>query len=67
MTSREVYVSTISNGEDLNGRPYVAGIPCCECGKFVGRDGVIHIETFEMSNVVASVDGTCGRCLRAAA
>jgi hypothetical protein len=43
--------------------PYVPGINCCDCGKFVGRDGTIEIEYFEMSNSIASVDGTCVRCV----
>lgn len=39
------------------------GVNCIECGCFVGRDGQISIEHFEMSMEVASVDGTCARCL----
>ena len=49
---------------DVYGRPYLPGVNCCECGRFVGRDGCIEIETFEMSNTIASVDGTCARCLK---
>lgn len=44
---------------------YVPGINCCDCGRFVGRDGSIEIEYFEMSTEVASVDGMCARCLAA--
>lgn len=47
------------------GADYVPGVPCCVCGRFVGRDGLIHVETFEMSNEIASLDGTCRRCLDA--
>ena len=39
------------------------GIPCVKCGRFVGKDGSISVETYEMSNVVAGCDGICGRCL----
>ena len=35
--------------------PYWPGIPCCSCGKFVGRDGHIEVEYFEMSDEIASV------------
>lgn len=52
---------------DCDGRPFIPGVNCCECGRFVGRDGEIHVETFEMSNEIASLDGTCRRCLDAAA
>jgi hypothetical protein len=45
---------------------YVPGINCGECGRFVGRDGHIGIATFEMSEIVAYVDGECARCLRMA-
>lgn len=47
--------------------PYVPGIPCGECGRFVGRDGYIGINHFEMSSEVASVEGECARCLTALA
>lgn len=42
---------------------YWPGIPCQYCGKFVGRDGYIGIEHFEMSSEVASVEGECRRCI----
>lgn len=40
------------------------GIQCHCCHRFVGTDGSIEVEHFEMSRRVASVDGTCGPCLR---
>jgi hypothetical protein len=43
--------------------PYFPGIPCSPCGRFVGRDGSIEVEHREMSSEIASVDGTCARCL----
>lgn len=42
---------------------YVPGVNCLHCGRFVGRDGSIEVEHFEMSSTVASVEGECGRCL----
>jgi hypothetical protein len=58
--------ATITRGLCNDGwTPYVPGINCYECGKFVGRDGHINIECFEMSSEVAGCDGICGRCLRA--
>ena len=42
---------------------YVPAVNCLRCGRYVGRDGSIEIETFEMSNEVASVSGTCARCV----
>jgi hypothetical protein len=45
---------------------YVPGINCCVCGQFVGRDGNIEIETFELSLTVASIDGTCAQCMESA-
>jgi hypothetical protein len=45
---------------------YFPGIPCLECGRFVGRDGSIEIDHFEMSSEISSVEGTCRRCLDAA-
>lgn len=44
--------------------PFIPGINCYECGRFVGRDGHIGVGYFEMSNEVAYVEGECGRCLR---
>jgi hypothetical protein len=44
---------------------FVPGVNCLDCGRFVGRDGYIGIEYFEMSNEVASVEGQCRRCLDA--
>jgi hypothetical protein len=43
----------------------VPGINCLDCGRFVGRDGHIFIEYFEMSGEGASVEGRCRRCLDA--
>lgn len=43
--------------------PYWPGVNCIDCGRFVGRDGHISVEYFEMSTEVASVDGTCKRCM----
>jgi hypothetical protein len=54
---------TLVRGETDSFMPYVPGVNCNACGRFVGRDGHIGVETFEMSSVVASVDGTCARCL----
>lgn len=50
-------------GMAYDGRPYIPGVNCADCGRFVGRDGVICVEYFEMSSTIASVDGTCARCL----
>jgi hypothetical protein len=38
-------------------------VNCIHCGRFIGRDGAIYIETWEMSSEIASMDGECGRCL----
>lgn len=43
--------------------PYVPGVNCFECGRFVGRDGYIGFDHFEMSDQLASVEGQCRRCL----
>lgn len=51
--------SMMDNGIDL----FVPGVNCDECGRFVGRDGSICIEYFEMSREIAGVDGTCRRCI----
>lgn len=52
------------NGVTLDGMTeFFPGINCIECAKFVGRDGVMEITYFEMSNEIASIEGTCGRCL----
>jgi hypothetical protein len=45
---------------------FIPGVNCIDCGRFVGRDGHISIEHFEMSSEIASVDGTCRRCIDAA-
>ena len=45
--------------------PFVPGVNCLDCGRFVGRDGSIEIGHFEMSNEVAYVEGWCARCLKA--
>jgi hypothetical protein len=51
-------------GCDSYDRPYVPGVNCMECGLFVGRDGSIEVDHFEMSSEIASVEGTCAQCLR---
>lgn len=43
--------------------PFWPGVNCIKCGRFVGRDGSISVEHFEMSFEVASVEGECARCL----
>lgn len=53
----------IMSGYTTSGMPYVSGVPCLACGKFVGRDGYIGIDTFEMSETVCGVEGECARCL----
>lgn len=58
-TVQEISSGLMDDGE----HPYVPGVNCVGCGQFVGRDGWIDVEHFEMSPVVASVSGTCGRCL----
>ena len=58
------YETNIASGVCEDDRPFVPGINCMECGRFVGRDGAIEITHFEMSSEVASVEGTCGRCIR---
>lgn len=55
----------IMSGVCDDGNAYVPGVSCLRCGKFVGRDGYIGIEHFEMSNEIASVEGECARCLSA--
>lgn len=46
-----------------DGRPFIPGVNCWTCGRFVGRDGSIEITHFEMSNTIASVEGECAQCL----
>jgi hypothetical protein len=54
-------------GVTLDGlHAYWPGIPCYVCGKFVGRDGHVGVEHFEMSSEIASVEGICRRCIDAA-
>jgi len=48
---------------DVGGGP--ENLNCCECGKPVGKDGSVTVETFEMSNEVSGCDALCGACLRA--
>lgn len=60
----DVSKNQITSGFCADGTDFVPGINCLECGRFVGRDGSIEIECFEMSFTVASVEGTCARCLR---
>lgn len=45
---------------------YISGVNCIDCGRFVGRDGSISVEHFEMSSEISSVDGQCRRCIDAA-
>lgn len=57
-------ISQIATGLCDDGEmPYVPGVNCVDCGKFVGRDGCIEIAHREMSGAVASVEGTCGACM----
>jgi hypothetical protein len=50
-----------------DGRDFVPGVGCGDCGRFVGRDGSIELGYFEMSNQIAYVEGTCRRCSDGAA
>ena len=63
------YLSQIARGvmDDGEGRPFVPGVNCWDCGRFVGRDGHIEIEYFELSTAVASVSGQCAECSAAEA
>lgn len=61
--SEAQHVGQISRGETDDGWPFVPGVQCFECGRFVGRNGYIGIGTFEMSSEVAYVEGHCRRCM----
>lgn len=56
-------MGTLVRGTCDDGQPYVPGVNCMTCGRFVGRDGWIGIECFETSFEVASVEGECARCM----
>lgn len=58
-------IAELQSGYTDRGLPFVSGINCSDCGRFVGRDGSIVVEHFEMSSTVASVEGTCAKCLAA--
>jgi hypothetical protein len=58
-TTSQIAAGLCDDGET----PYVPGVNCMGCGKFVGRDGRIEIAHREMSGAVASVEGTCGACM----
>lgn len=61
------YLANIESGlMDDEMYPFVSGVNCLTCGRFVGRDGHIGIGYFEMSSEVAYVEGECRRCLNAA-
>jgi hypothetical protein len=61
--SRETAASIASGICDDGMTPYVSGVNCIDCGRFVGRDGSIEIDFEEMSSTVASVEGTCRCCI----
>lgn len=42
--------------------PWWPSVNCYNCGRFIGRDGHFSVERFEMSDVIASLDGECARC-----
>lgn len=46
--------------------PYCPGVNCFTCGRFVGRDGYVGYEHFEMSMRLASIEGECARCIAVA-
>ena len=54
----------IENGDVVGDRWFWPAEQCCRCHKFVGKDGAFHVEHFEMSSEIASMDATCARCLR---
>jgi hypothetical protein len=43
---------------------FTPGVNCITCGRFIGRDGALYYEYFEMSDELASLDGYCGPCIR---
>lgn len=57
----------IQRGYCDNDYPYVPGVNCIGCGKFVGRDGWIGVGHCEMSSQIAYVEGECARCVRRSA
>lgn len=61
-TSRDAYPENLM---DDGMSQFVPGINCLDCGRFVGRNGYIGIEHYEMSSTVASIEGQCRRCLDA--
>lgn len=42
---------------------YTPRVNCITCGRFVGKDGSLNYEYFEMSSEIASLDGECRRCI----
>lgn len=44
---------------------FIPGVNCMDCGRFVGRDGYIGIDYYEMSSTIAGIEGQCRRCLDA--
>lgn len=49
---------------DRDGREFIPGVNCVDCGRFVGTDGSTMATCFEMSNEIAYVEGVCARCLQ---
>jgi hypothetical protein len=56
----EQQLGVMDNGITL----FTPGVNCIHCGRFIGRDGALYYEYFEMSSELASLDGYCGRCIR---
>lgn len=48
---------------DYEGREFIPGLNCVDCGRFVGTDGSTRATYFEMSSEIAYVEGICARCL----
>ncbi|MDD4972320.1 MAG: hypothetical protein PHT07_23065 [Paludibacter sp.] len=53
----------IGRGKDNHGRPYIPGMNCDECGRFVGKDGDCDISYDFDSDGYEIGYPTCAKCL----
>ena len=49
---------------DRDGREFIPGVNCVDCGRFVGTDGSTIFFKLEMRYEIAYVEGVCARCLQ---
>jgi len=56
-------MQNVGNNRDHFDRPYISGMNCCKCGRFIGKDGNCDIGYDEYMGGYEIGYPTCRKCL----